>query len=301
MKAFSFFVLATALAAPAYRAAAVNETDTEEVSYTWDKVWNPKFEIHSSCNATQTNQLLQALEETTELAQHAKEHTLRYGNLSAFYRKYFGDAPPGEVIGIYEEVVSANKTGVLFRCDDIDGNCKFDKWAGHWRGSNATDETVICDYSYVSRLFLSQMCGLGYTVAASSNTRFWASDLLHRIWHTDKLGHGVVGHYADTYDECLELAEKNATYALRNSASLRYFALDVWAYDIAVPGVGCTGGETTSASSTTTSTTTSSTKSTSPTATATTESTEKADHDDEESSSGENCHTHADGEIHCVK
>lgn len=286
-----------AAAAPAFVVDALTNSSVAEVSFSWDAEWETSYEIHSSCNASQTNQLTQAFAEVKILAQHAKEHTLRYGNSSEFYRRYFGDAPTGEVVGIYENVINANKTGVLFRCDDADNNCRLDGWAGHWRGENGSDETVICDLSYTSRLYLSQMCSRGYTVAGSKNTVYWAGDLLHRIWHTDKIGQFVVGHYADTYEECLELAEANATYALRNSATLRYFALDVYAYDIAVPGKGCTGElpaeyATASASSTASATSTLASEEThedsaeSETATDTLEGTE--------------CHTHSNGETHCV-
>lgn len=279
MKLSLLFSASIAAAAPAFVVEYHSNSTTTEISFEWDSFWNQDFEIHKSCNVTQTNQLTQAFAETKILAEHAKEHTLRFGNSSEFYQRYFGNAPTGEVVGIYENVISANKTGVLFRCDDVDGNCRLDGWAGHWRGENGSDETVICDLSYTSRLFLSQVCSRGYTVAGSKNTVYWAGDLLHRIWHTDKIGQGVVGHYADTFDECLELAEHNETYAIRNSASLRYYALDVYAYDIAVPGVGCTGEipdaeESEQSESTATSTNT--------------------------ETAGSECHTHSNGETHCV-
>lgn len=85
------------------------------------------------------------------------------------------------------------------------------------------------------------MCSYGYSVAGSPTTAYFASDLIHRLFHTDKVGEGVVGHYADDYPGCLRLAVDNPAEAVRNSATLRYFALDVYAYDIAVPGQGCTG------------------------------------------------------------
>lgn len=50
-----------------------------------------------------------------------------------------------------------------------------------------------------------------------------------------------MSHYADSYDECLQLAKTKPEQAVRNTHSLQYFALDVYAYDIALPGVGCTG------------------------------------------------------------
>lgn len=115
------------------------------------------------------------------------------------------------------------------------------EWAGHWRGSNASDETVICELSYSSRWNLPSMCGHGYTVAGGELASFFASDLIHRLYHTDKIGEGTVFHYADTYTECLDLARETPEEAVRNAHTLQYFALDVYAYDIAVPGQGCTG------------------------------------------------------------
>lgn len=282
----SFLLANIVVAAPALQSDDVTVTkyvESQETGYDWAENWVKNFPIHKSCNDTQFNQLEQGLQETQMLAAHAKDHTLRFGNESKFFQKYFGDAKTGEVVGWYENVVSADKSDVLFRCDDIDGNCKLDGWAGHWRGENATNESVICDLSYTSRLFLSQMCSQGYTVSQSKNSVFWAGDLLHRIWHTDSMGQGVVGHYADTYDECLELAKQNISEAVRNSATLRFYALDVYAYDIALPGKGCTGKkENKSKSESNISLSTTASKST------------------DESESGTECHTHANGETHCV-
>lgn len=281
----SLLLIKIALSAPALQSDDVTVTqyvNSEPTTYDWSANWIKNFPIHKSCNDSQFNQLEQALQETQLLAAHARDHTVRFGNESKFYQKYFGDARTGEVVGWYENVVSADKSDVLFRCDDIDGNCKFDGWAGHWRGENATNESVICDLSYTSRLFLSQMCSQGYTVSQSKNSVFWAGDLLHRIWHTDSMGQGVVGHYADTYDECLELAKKNTTEAVRNSATLRYYALDVYAYDIALPGKGCTGKKSKSDDKQSLSDSTTASKSTA------------------DIEGGTECHTHANGVTHCV-
>lgn len=297
MKLSLLYLALLAAAAPAFVVDAHTNTSVAQISFTWDSRWEQDFQIHESCNATQTNQLTQAFAEVKILAQHAKEHTLRYGNSSEFYHRYFGDAPSGEVVGIYENVILANKTGVLFRCDDPDDNCRLDGWAGHWRGENGSDETVICDLSYTSRLFLSQVCSRGWTVSEGKNTAYWAGDLLHRIWHTDKIGQGVVGHYGDTFEECLELGEVNSTFATRNSASLRYYALDVYAFDIAVPGAGCTGdlpdsSSLKSASELATSSASQKTSKKSEQSTVSATATE--------TQAGSECHTHADGATHCV-
>jgi hypothetical protein len=39
----------------------------------------------------------------------------------------------------------------------------------------------------------------------------------------------------------LELAKTDPAKAAIDSNSLQYFAIDVYAYDVAAPGVGCTG------------------------------------------------------------
>lgn len=116
-------------------------------------------------------------------------------------------------------------------------------WAGHWRGENGTDETVICDPSYETRRSLSTMCGLGYTVSESETNTFWAADLLHRLYHVPAIGQNWIDHFADGYEEVIDQAKENATLSTRDSETLQYFALEVYAYDISVPGVGCPGDQ----------------------------------------------------------
>lgn len=285
MKFTSLLAVAAAVsAAPASFFWEERTNATAVVSrVTWTETWDTSFEIDDSCSAVEQNQLRQAFEETKLLANHAKLHTLRNGNSSEFYRKYFGNAPIGEVVGNYEAIVSANTTGILFRCDDPDEKCYQDGWAGYWRGANYSDETNICPLSYSSRLWLSQLCSQNFSVAYSKNSEIFAADILHRLWHTDKLGQGVIGHYADTYDECLDLAKTNESEAVRNSATLRLFALDVYAYDIAVPGEGCTEpleDELLPPSLSSLSTLSSKT-------------------DSATTTNADACHTHADGEVHC--
>jgi hypothetical protein len=64
---------------------------------------------------------------------------------------------------------------------------------------------------------------------------------MHRLYHTTKIGEGAAEHFADSYAECLELAEDEPADAVRNTHSLQYFALDVYAMEVALPGEGCTG------------------------------------------------------------
>ncbi len=98
----------------------------QEGAAAWDDGAVTAFPIHSSCNASQARQLRAALAETVELAQHAKEHVLRWANNSEQYQKYFGDAPIAEVTGNLDTIVSGDRGSVLFRCDNPDGNCELE-------------------------------------------------------------------------------------------------------------------------------------------------------------------------------
>ncbi|KAJ6187378.1 hypothetical protein N7519_002286 [Penicillium mononematosum] len=253
----------------------------------WDAGAVTQFPIHSSCNATQRRQIELGLNETITLAQHAQDHILRWRNESAIYKKYFGDRPSMEAIGAFDIVVNGDKKDILFRCDNPDGNCDLEGYAGHWRGENGTDETVICDLSYETRRSLSTMCGLGYTVSESETNTFWAADLLHRLYHVSAIGQGWIDHFADGYEEVVDQAKNNATLSTRDSETLQYFALEAYAYDIAVPGVGCPGVQHEHDETEAT------TSEPAPTATTT----------DAPSTTAEvpaNCHTHDGGELHCT-
>lgn len=85
------------------------------------------------------------------------------------------------------------------------------------------------------------MCSQGYTVSESETNTFWAGDLLHRLYHMPAIGQGLVQHFADGYEGVLEMAGGNSTESVRDSETLQYFALEVYAYDVAIPGVGCVG------------------------------------------------------------
>lgn len=134
---------------------------------------------------------------------------------------------------------------------------------------------------------LEGMCGYGYTVAAGKLSFFFAADLIHRLYHLPKVGETIVEHYADTYAECLELAISSPADAVRNTHSLQYFALDVYAHDIALPGEGCTGKAVESDSSSAASSAPATTPA--PSAQSVSASAESAE-----------CHTHSDGVVHCV-
>lgn len=85
----------------------------------------------------------------------------------------------------------------------------------------------------------------GYNVANGPTNFYWASDLIHRLLHLPNVGEGVVEHYTneeeEKYPSVVNLATNNATFSARDSDTIQYFALEAYAYDIAVPGVGCPG------------------------------------------------------------
>lgn len=93
------------------------------IATAWDAGAVPQFPIHASCNATQYQYIRNGLEETLTISRQARDHILRWGNSSAIYQKYFGNAPTGEPIGWFTKIVNGDKAGVLFRCDDPDQNC----------------------------------------------------------------------------------------------------------------------------------------------------------------------------------
>ncbi|GAB7338436.1 hypothetical protein MBLNU457_4724t1 [Dothideomycetes sp. NU457] len=286
-----------------------------------------EYPIHASCNHSERALLRQGLDEMIILAQHAKDHILRFGNSSRQYTDWFGKAPTAGPIGWYDRVINADKAGVLFRCDDADGNCAANPtWAGHWRGSNATQETVICERSFASgvRWPLAAVCSRGYTVVNSPASQIFATDLLHRVFHLPRISEGIVGHYADTYPEMMELAMTSPGEAVSNSDTLQHFAIDVYAYDIANPNQGCTGQYTAASSA---SMSAASTSSTSVVASASAASTQSASASAPASatssmvssanvataspvspvaapastvqSAASSCHTHDDGFVHC--
>src|SRR6478735_624618 len=96
---------------------SVPEPSSKPSTYEWTAGWTSEYPIHQSCNATLRSQLEEALDETVQLAKHARDHLLRWGDKSEFSQKYFGNSST-LAIGWYDRVISADKTGMTFRCDD---------------------------------------------------------------------------------------------------------------------------------------------------------------------------------------
>lgn len=105
-------------------------------------------------------------------------------------------------------------------------------------------------------------------------------------------------------EEILQLAIDHPEQAVRNSATLRHFAVEVYAYDIAVPGQGCPGtvpaSTATSASEPAVASSTSSAEAASSTSEAPAATTTEAAPATTVSSAAAECHTHSDGVVHCA-
>lgn len=117
---------ATAAASPVIKNRAVTTVTVSgatSTTYPQPAVEIQGIPIHQSCNGTERAQLERALGDTIKISQQALKHIYVHGNESEMYSKYFGVAPTAEVIGWYEKILYGDREGVLFRCDDIDGNC----------------------------------------------------------------------------------------------------------------------------------------------------------------------------------
>ncbi|PWN33769.1 zincin, partial [Meira miltonrushii] len=230
--------------------------------------------IHSSCNASQTMQIKRGLFDSKRLAREAADHILLSGNTSDLFQTYFGaQADPAVPLGIYERILEGDKTGTLLRCDDPDQNCATqDGWNGHWRGNNATEETVICNLSFQSRLGLERACENGFKLGRDNVNVYWGADLLHRMMHLPKVTNGYITHVADTHEDMMKIAIEQPDQSVKNQHSIQEFAFDVWTrkYISAEGSAGATATESASASAAATST-----------------------------AAVQDCHTHADGSVHC--
>ena len=103
-------------------------------------------------------------------------------------------------------------------------------------------------------------------------------------------------HYAEDYTDVIELAQNNPELSIKDSDTLQYFAIDVYAYDIAAPGIGCSGKlpDTSEAPS--------STAGAQPSVTSTAPTVRWLFKDGiviHKLTNLQECHTHSDGVVHC--
>lgn len=187
-------------------------------------------------------------------------------------------------------------------------NCQFPGWRGHWRGNNATSETVICDASYTDRRYAIEYCMKGYQLTNAPASTFWGVDLLHRLLHVPQVTDGAVDHYASGLAGVIQLAKTNNTYSPFDSDTLQYFATHVYINEVVKGGEGCIGDITALPLPTTDShgapiaaatSSGSAASATSAVATSSIASTTSRAAAAASASSSADCHTHADGSIHC--
>jgi hypothetical protein len=105
------------------RQDGVGHSQEELKAEPWDAGAVQEWPIHESCNVSQTRFILKGLDETVQVATHARAYILRWANESEIYRKYFGNAQPYEALGAYAMIVNGDRAHVLFRCDNPDGHC----------------------------------------------------------------------------------------------------------------------------------------------------------------------------------
>ncbi|CUS25208.1 LAQU0S35e00232g1_1 [Lachancea quebecensis] len=204
---------------------------------------NPQFpRLHKTCNTTDVEFLTKTMNDTQTVASYAKEQLLVKGSNDTVYKRWFGDGPLYDVLGVIEGVANMTKMDVLLRCDDVDGLCAANPnyYAGHHR-ENADAETVICDYFYETRAWISDICSNG-TLKEFPPTRYAGIDMIHRYFHVSFINEDeYIGEFTEEAEDVLELAKANSTFAVRNVDNYLYYLADVYS-SVHVPG-GCLGME----------------------------------------------------------
>ncbi|EST05377.1 Metallopeptidase, catalytic domain protein [Kalmanozyma brasiliensis GHG001] len=292
----------SALAAPFSFLSARDHTSSAYSSFAPESSIDADWRIHESCNGTQRAQLSSGISDMKKLGLNSIHYILNHPN-SEFFTTYFGaSADPAPVLGYFMQLVYGDKGDALLRCDNPDNNCRLPEWNGHWRGNNATAETVICDLSFFSRRPLEALCGKGFQLAQDNPSVYFGADLMHRAMHVPEFMHEKIHHYSDSYEDVLELAKTNSSAAVSNQHSLQYFALDV--YSRKLTKWGCVGevdevdhsghAHASTSSSSSSSATASAASSTSASAAQ-----QSAAAATPTQAASADCHTHADGSVHC--
>ncbi|SCU77299.1 LAME_0A00562g1_1 [Lachancea meyersii CBS 8951] len=204
----------------------------------WEHPEFPTF--YKTCNGSHLETLKEAFDETMNVTAVARGRLMAYGSNDRIYKRWFGTGNLYTVIGVLEAIAEIPKEDVLFRCDDIDGLCAANPnyYAGHHR-LNATQETVICDFFYETKLPVNKMCSNG-SMTSVSPSKFMGIDMIHRLFHVPTMSlDEYIGEYTEEMDEVLEMASNNATFAVKNVDSYLYYLYEVYS-NIVKPG-GCLG------------------------------------------------------------
>lgn len=203
---------------------------------TWSDYTYPGIE---NCNSTQIRMVNKYYQDMLEVVSVSRAHLIENGVDEAFEHWFGEKGNPLTVLGVLDNIAFGSKEGVLYRCDDIDGLCAANPgyYAGHHR-ENATLETVLCDYFFESRKPIEEICLTG-NITDINPKQFAGIDLIHRFFHVELINKGFLGEYAEDYEEVLDYAQNNATYAVLNTDNIIYYVSETYALN-AVPG-GCLG------------------------------------------------------------
>ncbi|OCF30367.1 hypothetical protein I316_08011 [Kwoniella heveanensis BCC8398] len=197
----------------------------------------------SSCNTTQLELIGEGLAQVQKLAEHGRDHLRRYGNDTHFQRWFGLENDPNTLQGLFDRIVSGDKGNVSFTCDDVDNTCngKYGVIPGYF-SSSTPELTVICPTYYLSKTPLDELCTGGKTIASQGSEATDGGWFLHRLLHLPVSSGGLLHDVVDTAHEAVELAKGvNASQAIHSIHTVQYYALDVYASDILLPGEGCLG------------------------------------------------------------
>ncbi|ORY64731.1 putative peptidase domain-containing protein [Leucosporidium creatinivorum] len=256
----SLFVLslaASAIAAPSPRVLAPRagwdevETTAQDWSSLGDFVapshWaaggTSNFTADSSCNATQKRLIGEGLAEAMTLLRHARAHLRRFGNDTTFVDWFGAEADSNQALGLYDRLVEGDKTNLTFTCTDVSNLCNgtYGVIPGYFVPTDK-DTTVVCPTYYLAKPELQNTCAGGETLVVGGSELTRGSWFVHRLLHSPTASGGRLSDVVDTVAEALELAAGvNASQAITSIHTVQYFALDTYATDILVPGVGCRG------------------------------------------------------------
>ncbi|GAA5832459.1 hypothetical protein JCM11251_006461 [Rhodosporidiobolus azoricus] len=177
------------------------------------------YTAHPSCNATEKRLIGDGLDEALMLAGQARAHLRRYGDDRILKACFGNQTDPNLLLGLWEY-------GVI---------------PGYFR-SETKDETVVCRTYYLAQPRLEDKCAFDQTLVKNGSELTQGAWFMHRLLHTLTASGGRMSDVVDTVEEALELAQGvNRTQAAYSIHTVQYYALDVYAYDILLPGQGCRG------------------------------------------------------------
>jgi hypothetical protein len=202
---------------------------------TWSTITFPYAE---NCNATQMKYIDKYYQDMLEVSSIAREHLIQNGT-DEIFEHWFGQGNLLTVLGVIDNIVQGDKAGVLYRCDDIDGGCAehLTTWPGYHR-STAENETVLCDLFFTSKRPIEDMCNIGDILEVEPKT-FAGIDLFHRFLHLESINKGFVSEYTETFEEIVDYAKENNTYAVINTDNILYYLAE--AYSVSLASKGCLG------------------------------------------------------------